>query len=82
MPQVIHCKPRRFCVTYEEDCQNGLISTFGVDANSAAEATGKVIAFIEDKNLHQSKEYGYTLIPRISKQKTDYNIPYKSNQEI
>lgn len=72
----------RYLVTYEEDIPGGVILTFGVDAGSSSEATSKVIDYIDNKNLHHNKDHGYMLIPRVSKQKADYNIPYKSNQDI
>lgn len=78
LPSKIH----RYLVTYEEDCLDGWITTFGVDAHCASEATAKTIEYIEDKNLHHDKDHGYTLIPRVSKDKADYNIPYKSNPDI
>lgn len=73
---------RRYTVTYEEDCTGGYTLTFGVDAHSLSEATSKTIDFIDRHHLHHDKDHGYFLTPKLSKQKTDYNIPYKTNPEI
>ena len=71
MTQPLLKKDHRYVVTYESE-DTGRIMTFSAVANSASIATAKVIAYIEDKSLHE--EGRYTLIPRISKDKTNYNI--------
>lgn len=68
-------KRRRYIVTYEENIpsNDGIILTFGVVACSASEATALTIQFIERHQLHTT-EFGYTLLPRIGNQLTDFNI--------
>ncbi len=64
---------KRYVVTYEEDIPGGRILTFGVTASLSSEATAKVIEFIRVNKMHQS-DHPYILIPRVSKDKTDYNV--------
>jgi len=65
--------PRRYVVTYQEDCPEGEVITFSVFANLASEATAKTIDFIKSENLHDSY-FGYTLYPVLSDEDTDHEI--------
>ena len=65
--------PRRYVVTYEEDCRDGKVMTFSVIANLASEATAKTIDFIKSENLHDSY-FGYTLYPVLSEEDAEYEI--------
>ena len=62
----------RYVVTYQ-DSETGDTKTFSVEAATASIATARTISYIEDNKLHEG-DFGYTLIPRVSKQKTDYEI--------
>ena len=66
-------KPRRYVVTYQEDCPDGKVITFSVMANMASEATAKTIDFIKNFNLHDSY-FDYTLYPVLSEEETDHEI--------
>lgn len=65
--------PRRYVVTYEEDCHGGNVMTFSVYANLASEATARVIDYIKTNRLHDSY-YGYTLYPAFGTQQVDHEI--------
>jgi len=62
----------RFVVTYEDD-ESGTVKTFSVWAALASIAVSITVGFIQYNKLHEG-EGGYTLLPRISKEKTDYDI--------
>ena len=66
-------KPRRYLVTYQEDCPEGKVMTFSVFANLASESTAKVIEFIRIYELHSS-HFDYTLYPVLSDEDADHEI--------
>lgn len=65
--------PRRYVVTYQEDCKDGKVMTFSVFANLASEATAKTIDYITHHNLHDSY-FDYTLYPVLSEEEANYEI--------
>ena len=62
----------RFVVTYEDD-ETGNVKTFSVWAALASIAVSRTVLYIEENKLHEG-ELSYTLLPTISKEKTDYEI--------
>lgn len=63
----------RFVVTYQDDDDPFCTMTFEVHSTSASIATARAIGFIEGNKLHNG-ENGYSLTPRLSKEKTDFTI--------
>lgn len=72
MTQSLLRQSYRFVVTMEDD-DSGKIITFAVIATSASVATARTIMAIENDELHTG-DGGYSLIPRLSKEKADYEI--------
>lgn len=62
----------RFLVLYEDN-DTGEQRTYGVWAPTSSVATARTITFIKDSG-HHGQDWGYTLLPRISKDKADYEI--------
>lgn len=76
-PTTYHKKPkgspRRYVVTYQEDCPEGKVITFSVIANLPSEASAKTIEFIRIYELHDSF-FNYTLYPVLSDEDADHEI--------
>lgn len=65
-------KHYRYVITYEcEDTDT--VKTYSVWAATASEATAKVINYIKTNGHHHSLE-PYVLIPKISKEITNFDI--------